>query len=301
MIVVLPHSRTSVSYTHLSSLVADYLVHHLTPTSPLSLSSALSILPSTRYGLTLNPRFGSIDGFRETETTGELALFRLCGVELVHGWVVDPQDEETWSGVVEGCGDYDTAVERVVEGEILGGGTGAGERGEDMVREVERRSQWTSKEERQVHQGAFLASRRRREANEINAAHLIRQFLDATRTQLTYHGLFLLSSHLPSSSLSALFRNSHLSVLYRAPALGSRPTLFTLVTDSTFVGEREVVWESLEDVEGSAGEFWDGGLRRARVRGGDWVGRERDEGAVRERREEEQVARTSMGSRPANE
>lgn len=158
-IVLLPPSRTSVSYTYLSSLVADYLVQHLTPTSPLSLSSALSILPSTRYGLTLNPRFGSIDGFRETESaTGELALFRLSGIELVHGWVVDPQDEETWRVVVEGCGDYDTAVERVVEGEILSGGTGEGEGEAEMVEEVARRSRWTPSEERQVREGAFLSS-----------------------------------------------------------------------------------------------------------------------------------------------
>lgn len=106
-------------------------------------------------------------------------------------------------------------------------------------------------------------------------------------------GLFRLSSTLPSSSLAALFRNSHLSVLLRRPATPSSssgvegPPLFTLVTDESFVGESEVVWESLEDVEGGASEFFDGALRRSAVRGGDWVRR----GATRGRSERDDVER----------
>ncbi|SDA01484.1 BZ3500_MvSof-1268-A1-R1_Chr10-1g02712 [Microbotryum saponariae] len=92
----------------------------------------------------------------------------------------------------------------------------------------------------------------------------------------------LLSSSLSTSSLSTLFRNSHVSVLYRRPETPSPPTpdpshrplprLFTLVTDSAFVHEPEIVWESLEDVDGSASEFYDGELRKSRLRGGDYVG-----------------------------
>ena len=46
-------------------------------------------------------------------------------------------------------------------------------------------------------------------------ALVIRAFLDSTSSQLTYHGLFHLASKLPSGELVALFRNSHLSVLYK--------------------------------------------------------------------------------------
>lgn len=112
----------------------------------------------------------------------------------------------------------------------------------------------------------------------LSTAHLIRKFLTSSQTQLTYHGLFLLSSSLAPGSLSALFRNSHLSVLYRRPSLPSSsngPQLFTLVTDESFAGEQEVVWESLEDVEGGMSEFFDSALRRSSPRGGDWVPRRR--------------------------
>lgn len=44
---------------------------------------------------------------------------------------------------------------------------------------------------------------------------LVRRFLSSTPTQLTYAGLFSLSSTLDPGTLAALLRNSHLSVLYR--------------------------------------------------------------------------------------
>jgi hypothetical protein len=274
---ITPSTRQTVSYSYLSSLVGDYLLRSPPPTGPtLSLESALEILPSTQHGLNLNPRFGSIDGFRQEgeggaeEGTGELALFARTRIPLVHGWIVDPQDEEAWEAIVEKCGDYDRAVEKIVEGEIISGGELV-EGDEDeakVLAAVERRSQWSQQEEEKVRE-----------------AHLIRQFLSTTSTQLTYYGLFLLSSHLAPSSLSALFRNSHLSVLFRRPSTPTStstptggsdagPALFTLVTDASFADEPEVVWESLEDVDGGSSEFYDGTLRRSSTRGGDWVARE---------------------------
>jgi len=119
----------------------------------------------------------------------------------------------------------------------------------------------------------------------IRIAYLINRFLNATSTQLTYTGLFALSSTpslLPPAGLAACFRNGHLSVLYRRPRTPYSsgrssyhppgPELFTLVTDSSFAGEEEIVWESIEDVDGSASEFFTAGLERSRTKGGDWAG-----------------------------
>ncbi len=134
---------------------------------------------------------------------------------------------------------------------------------------------------------------------------LIRDFLKSTSTQLSYHGLFVLAQSLQPGELVALFRNSHLSVLYRrlpqegaeehaqqqsniadligesngtnAPAdRGSSaaapvPQLFTLATDSAFLLEDEVVWESLGDVDQAASEFYNGKFHKTRIEG-DWVG-----------------------------
>ncbi len=130
------------------------------------------------------------------------------------------------------------------------------------------------------------------------AAFAIRTFLDNTRSQLTYTGLFTLAS-LPQESSSssgststpepaspspdqstntepnspphlelfALFRNSHLSVLYRHAG-----ALYTLVTDQVFLQEPSVVWERLEDVDQGAAVFVDSAFERATPVGGDWAG-----------------------------
>ena len=118
----------------------------------------------------------------------------------------------------------------------------------------------------------------------------VRTFLDNTRSQLTYTGLFTLASLPPGSTgsskststpqpspaepnshshpeLFALFRNSHLSVLYRHAG-----SLYTLVTDQVFLNEPSVVWERLEDVDQGAAVFVDMSFERATPVGGDWAG-----------------------------
>lgn len=83
----------------------------------------------------------------------------------------------------------------------------------------------------------------------------------------------------------ALFRNSHLSVIYRpmeqeiAPDAehdSSLPALFQLVTDAMLETEDNVVWESLEDIDGSASRFFDAKFRTAKVTQ-DFVGRRNEQ------------------------
>lgn len=128
------------------------------------------------------------------------------------------------------------------------------------------------------------------------------QFLDATKSQLTYHGLFQLASTLQPGSLVALFRNAHLSVVYksRGPDSGSvipppnpnadsdstsnsnanantmehtqDAALYALVTDDVFLHEPTIVWERLEDVDGGWSTFVDSDFHRAVPVGGDVAG-----------------------------
>lgn len=135
---------------------------------------------------------------------------------------------------------------------------------------------------------------------KVYQATIIQKFLNNTSTQLTYSGLFKLSESLQPNSLCALFRNSHFSVLYRRPNQNlsvedpqqvfnstntpqknnnkklPQATLFQLVTDQALLHEPNAVWESLEDVDGSASQFYDSHLQPAKIRQ-DWVSRtERD-------------------------
>ncbi|GAA6062238.1 hypothetical protein JCM10212_000817 [Sporobolomyces blumeae] len=296
--------RDRVTYSYLSALLADYFLRVTSmPSAPatsnedrppqsqsqMSLEAALSTLPQTRYGLNLNPQFSRIDGFTSSTESGqgELALFSLARIPLLHGWIADPEDRET-AEVLDEAADYDRAVEMMVAGSEVAGRLGLSGQGavdleeEELVKEAERRSGWSKEEE-----------------DKVRKAHLIEKFLNSTSTQLTYPGLFALSSTpsiLPPSGLAALFRNSHLSVLYRRPRTplqdtshgadlsAAGPELFTLVTDSAFSNEHEVVWESLEDTDGSASDFFTAGLGPSRTRGGDWAGVRRAEDVPREAR-----------------
>lgn len=61
-----------------------------------NLSDAIGLLPKLTTGIDINVRF---DGIRRIEYTGETAVFDLLGIDLVHGWLVDPQDRTTAAAV----------------------------------------------------------------------------------------------------------------------------------------------------------------------------------------------------------
>lgn len=106
-------------------------------------------------------------------------------------------------------------------------------------------------------------------------ALVIRRFLDTTSSQLTYFGLFHLAATLAPGSLVALFRNSHLSVLYKSEEEDA--ALYTLVTDQVFLQEPSVVWERLEDVDGGWSTFVDSDFVRSTPVGGDFSGQTAEE------------------------
>ena len=133
---ILPPDRTTVSYDHLSQLVAEYLLG----TSPdVDISAALSIMPYTlsKYphlarvdlgligpseGMDLNPVFFDAYGFRpqmrkDLDGGEGLELFSHANIPLVHGWLVDPSSPEYEP--VQRAGDYDNSVNVVAEADHL--------------------------------------------------------------------------------------------------------------------------------------------------------------------------------------
>lgn len=83
--------------------------------------------------------------------------------------------------------------------------------------------------------------------------------------------MFTLASSLQHGNLVALFRNSHLSVLHRR-ADENETGLYNLVTDYVFHNEPSVIWERLEDVDGSGTTFVDADFRKSSPAGGDFAG-----------------------------
>ncbi|PKK18290.1 family with sequence similarity 63, member A [Columba livia] len=73
------------------------------------------------------------------------------------------------------------------------------------------------------------------------------QFLEATASQLTVHGLCELAAAVPEGELSVFFRNNHFSTMIK-----HKGHLYLLVTDQGFLREDGVVWETLHSVDGDS-------------------------------------------------
>ena len=76
--------------------------------------------------------------------------------------------------------------------------------------------------------------------------HLLRQFLEDTRSQLTHFGLTQLHEHITNDSLCVFFRNDHFSTLTK-----KNGCLYLLVTDVGYSDVSEIVWEKLDDIGGN--------------------------------------------------
>ncbi|CAF0866082.1 unnamed protein product [Brachionus calyciflorus] len=86
---------------------------------------------------------------------------------------------------------------------------------------------------------------------------LAEDFLKSTASQLTFYGLSSLYSSLKPHELAIFFRNNHFSTIYRHP---ENKCLYTLVTDNGYLNHKEIVWETLDGIEG-AGNFCDSNFK----------------------------------------
>ncbi|CAE6414425.1 unnamed protein product [Rhizoctonia solani] len=275
-IVIQPPGRKSVSYEYLAGLIADHIIASplLDPASD-NLTKALSTLPHTQRGMDLNPVFTDLSAFSTSpaSTTHAPTLFDLSRVRLVHGWLADPQSPAY--AALEKVRDYDTATTLIVSCDSLMGGKMVESVGESGSGEAPKPDVdgTTSDEHRRMIEEAFL----------------VRDFLEANPTQLTYLGLESLFSAMHARELVCLFRNSHLGVLYKRVDENGHESLWTLVTDANFANEGAIAWESLCDVDGAGSVFVDSRFRPANTAGGDYAGHTADQ-ILREQAQVEALA-----------
>lgn len=284
-VVLQPPDRPLVTYHYLSSLIAEYLLaapetfgsqsdsssRARAADDGAALARALSQLPQTQHGLNLNPSFLSNDSFVGQDGSQQLELFELLGVKLYHGFIPDASSTNTFQ-LLTRAGSYDAAVDVVVKGDDLASrflSEGLRETGKNPgLRELAERGGMA------VVESAGWGTAQDR--NTLAAALEMSTFLEANSAQLTYPGLFALSS-LPEGTLGALFRSNHLSVFYRPKAeetpapttsgeVAPLPAILTLMTDEAFADEELAVWESLVDIDGmDSGEIYDSRFRKRRL------------------------------------
>ncbi|XP_066270255.1 ubiquitin carboxyl-terminal hydrolase MINDY-1-like isoform X3 [Branchiostoma lanceolatum] len=93
----------------------------------------------------------------------------------------------------------------------------------------------------------IISSKSAKDSEVVSQGMMAEAYLESTASQLTYHGLAELSGTVKEGEFCVFFRNNHFSTMYK-----HKSELFLLVTDQGFLGEPNVVWETLSNVEGDS-------------------------------------------------
>ena len=280
----------SVTFSHVVTLVATRILESNPPSRTetdaeaanrqAQLDDAISLLSVLARGLDVNVEFCPRSSLgTETrnpclgfEYTREFTPFDMCAIDLVHGWLADPQDAET-TRVLTGLS-YNHAVERLVafrslvaspvptstQVPPLSPANGVPPPYSDVVCNKASSSSLHLVSGGDVVPSAAAESghvpltpsagsaRGAMESPTTRTLHeggVIDRFLDTTASQLTYYGLLKLHSYLKDEQLVVFFRANHFNVMVKHSG-----KLYLLVTDEGYREENEVVWELLDGIDG---------------------------------------------------
>ena len=237
-------TREQVSLGLLLDAVFDELMSGRRGSSASELpdvSELYAFLLTLHTGMNVNPRFvftsnrasGNFHpAYREHsqpgsfEETKEMRLYSTFNIPLMHGWL-PTRDSPEYAAFDRSAKNYDDALNIQFHAE-----------------ELEHKLDTTGLTQE--------------EQNLFEDLHTIKEFLSTWPTQLTDHGLKVLSQHLSPGQFAILFRNDHFSTIYKEP---TSQQLLTLVTDAGYSSHEEIVWESLVDVNGAETEHFSGDFR----------------------------------------
>mmetsp|Transcript_4420 Transcript_4420/g.12388 ORF Transcript_4420/g.12388 Transcript_4420/m.12388 type:complete len:378 (+) Transcript_4420:142-1275(+) len=210
-----------VTFEQLISLIGDYLMSmdrkniavDLRANYEHNVADALATMPKMAVGLDVNVRFSEVHKF---EFTSECLVFDVLDIRLVHGWIIDPQ-EDAAKIILHGDLSYNQLVDRLIEFHSALAG-------------VQDETAKPADKERILREGALIES-----------------FLNTSASQLTYMGLLKLHHDLRNGDFCVFFRNNHFSTL-----LKQDDELYLLATDLGYLREPNLVWEKLSEIDGDS-------------------------------------------------
>lgn len=193
-----------------------------------------AFLLTLHTGMNVNPKF-VIDPNNATpsdsqpgtfEQTKEMRLYSTFGVPLVHGWIptAESHAHAAFERTAKTYEDAQNVLFHVEELEHKIGNEGLTEPEQDLFEDL----------------------------------MTIKEFLGLWPTQLTDHGLEVISRSIAPGNFAILFRNDHFSTVFKEPRSSQ---LLTLVTDAGYSTHDEIVWESLVDINGMHSEYFSGDFR----------------------------------------
>ncbi|KAG5926781.1 hypothetical protein E4U42_002949 [Claviceps africana] len=219
-------------------------------------SDLYAFLQSLHTGMNVNPRFvptpEMVNAYKRTsltnldpteraglipgtfENTMEMSLYAAFSIPLVHGWL-PAQSDPAYSAMERRRAASYEDVQNLLFHE------------EELTNKLSD-DQGLTEDEQELYQDIMT----------------IKMFLDLSATQLTAWGIEVIGKAMRPGTFSILFRNDHFSTLYCHP---QTLKLLSLVTDAGLHKHKEVVWESLVDVNGEHTEFLSGDCRVVRSGG----------------------------------
>mmetsp|Transcript_43840 Transcript_43840/g.105776 ORF Transcript_43840/g.105776 Transcript_43840/m.105776 type:complete len:470 (+) Transcript_43840:96-1505(+) len=176
------------------------------------IQEVMDLFPTLQFGMDVNPKF--TDGPTGVEYTPGLDAFDLLHMEMVHGWLLDPQSPEFC--LVEGR-TYNQLINAVIEGNDAGS-------------TLEQNPNAPNHEEL---------------STKANEGTIIHHFLESSGHQLTQYGLTVLHEYLKDDQMAVFFRNNHFNSLIK-----HQGHLYLLITDIGYASVGNIVWEKLDVIDG---------------------------------------------------
>jgi len=242
-----------IDFGQVIQLVGDYLVesnppHHnpeMQANQQQQIADALAVLPKLGRGLDVNVRFQKVTDF---EFTDELSVFDMLGINLLHGWLYDPQDEQTKEAVRDMS--YNQLITLLVEADAASH--------PPPTQKPDPPAEWTklpsvvawytpkrTAEPADVVDGSKEEELNSKLLEKLKSAQAAEEWMQESASQLTYYGLAQLHAGVREGELCVFFRNNHFCTMCKE----SRQ-LFLLCTDVGYFDKQELVWEKLADVTG---------------------------------------------------
>ncbi|CAF1252993.1 unnamed protein product [Adineta steineri] len=117
--IFLPSNLNVISTEHVIATIAEYILQFDTTklndekriNYERNIQDALAVLPKLKTGMDVNLKFNGVDKF---EYTPECIIFDLLGIQLLHGWVVDPQDKELQKIIQSNALSYNQLIEKII-------------------------------------------------------------------------------------------------------------------------------------------------------------------------------------------
>lgn len=253
-----------VSLDDLSNMLAEQA---LLKTNSFHLHELLTIFPTLQDGMDVNPKFTC--GVSGMEYTSQLTAFEMLNIQMVHGWLLDPQDEKLQ--IIIGSRTYNELIELVVMGKEAEGQLDAilqkkkqNESSMTAPALVEETAVEVSKDGTPSFETGVIAtmllpngetlptaaapsasSSKPNLEEQATTGALIDSFLQSTSHQLTTYGLYELYNHVEPDTLCVFFRNNHFCTMTKHDGV-----LYMLVTDLGYANVPEIMWEKLDAING---------------------------------------------------